>query len=114
MSHTHSSYGLGRYFVTYITNTTLLHTGAVILVESHVRNFNNMSGLFVKDSKSMRFGGITNKDILKSFRVKLGQMNTLSKIEALTTEYSKVFDVRLVAGEDLTRSLVQALADIAD
>jgi hypothetical protein len=112
MTHTHSSYGLRRYFVTYITNTTLLHTGAVILVESRVRNFNNTSRLFVKDSKSMRFGGITNKDTLKSFRVKLRQMNTLSKIEALTTEYSKVFDVRLVAGEDHIRSLVQALAKI--
>jgi hypothetical protein len=112
MTHTHSSYGLRRYLITYITNTTLLHTGAVILIESHVKNFNNTSGLFVKDSKSMTFGGITNKDTLKSFRVKLGQMNTLSKIEALTTEYSKVFDVRLVAGEDLIRSLVQALAKI--
>jgi hypothetical protein len=112
MTNTHSSYGLRRYFVTYITNTTLLHTGAIILVESHVRNFKNTSGLLVKDSKSMRFGGITNKDTLKSFRVKLGQMNALSKIEALTTEYSKVFDVRLVADEDLIRSLVQALAKI--
>jgi hypothetical protein len=112
MTHTYSSYGLRRNFVTYITNTTLLHTGAVILVEYHVRNFNNMSGLFVKDSKSMRFGGITNKDALKSFRVKRGQMNTLSKIEALTTEYTKVSNVRLVAGEDLIRSLVQTLAKI--
>jgi hypothetical protein len=60
----------------------------------------------------MRFGGITNKDTLKSFRVKLGQMNTLSKIEALTTEYSEVFDVRLVAGENLIWIIVQALAKI--
>jgi hypothetical protein len=60
----------------------------------------------------MRFGGITNKDSLKSFRVKLGPMDTLSKIEALTTEYSKVFDIRLVANEDLIWSLVQALAKI--
>jgi hypothetical protein len=112
MTHTHSSYGSRRYFVTYITNTTLLHTGAGILIESHIRNFNNTSGLFVKESKSMRFGGITNKDTLKSFRIKFGQMNTLSKIEALTTEYSKVFDVRLVASEDLIWSLVQALAKI--
>jgi hypothetical protein len=86
--------------------------GAVILVESHVRNFNNMSGLFVKDSKSMRFGNITNKDTLQSFRVKLGQTYTLFKIEALTTKYSKIFDIRLVAGEDLIRSLVPALAKI--
>jgi hypothetical protein len=71
MSHTHSSYGLRRYFITYITNTTLLHMGAVILVESQVRNFNNTSGLFVKDSKGMRFGGITNKDTLKCFRSNL-------------------------------------------
>jgi hypothetical protein len=60
----------------------------------------------------MRFGGITNKNTLKSFRVKLGQMDTLIKVEALTTEYSKVFDVRLIAGEDLIWSLVQALAKI--
>jgi hypothetical protein len=106
MSHTHSSYGSRRYFITYITNTTLLHMGAIILVESHVRNFNNMSGLLVKDSKNMRFGGITNKDTLKSFRVKLGQMDTLFKIEALTTKYLKILDVRLVASEDLVRSLV--------
>jgi hypothetical protein len=39
-------------------------------------------------------------------------MDALFKIEALTTEYPKVFDVRLVAGEDLIRSLVQALAKI--
>jgi hypothetical protein len=39
-------------------------------------------------------------------------MDTLSKIEALTTEYSKVFDVRVVAGEDLIRSFIQALAKI--
>jgi hypothetical protein len=112
MSHTHSSYGSRRYFITYITNTTLLHTGAIILVESHIRNFNNTSGLFVKDSKGMRFGGITNKNTLKSFRVKFGQMDTLFKIEALTTKYSKILDVRLVSDEDLIQSLVQALAEI--
>jgi hypothetical protein len=39
-------------------------------------------------------------------------MNTLSKIEVLTTKYSEVFDVRLVADKDLIRSLVQALAKI--
>jgi hypothetical protein len=112
MSHTHSSYGSRRYFVTYITNTTLPHTEAVILVEVYIRNFNNTSGLLIKDSKSMIFGGITNKNTLKSFRVKLGQIDTLFKIVALTTKYSKVFDVRLVAGEDLIRSLVQAVAKI--
>jgi hypothetical protein len=60
----------------------------------------------------MRFSGITNKDTLKCFRIKLGQMDTLFEIEALTTEYSKVFDIRLVVDEDLIRSLVQALAKI--
>jgi hypothetical protein len=39
-------------------------------------------------------------------------MDTLFKIEALTTKYSKILDVRLVAGEDLVRRLVQALAEI--
>jgi hypothetical protein len=112
MTHTHSSYGLRGYFVTYITNTTLLHTGAVILVESHVRNFNNTSGLFVKDSKSMRFGGITNKDTLKSFRIELGQMNTLSKIEALTTEYLEVLDIRIVVVKYFIGSLIQVLVEI--
>jgi hypothetical protein len=67
MSHTHSSYGKRSYFITYIKNTTLLHTGAVILVESHVRNFNSTSGLFVKDYEGVRFGGIANKGTLKSF-----------------------------------------------
>jgi hypothetical protein len=60
----------------------------------------------------MTFGGITNKDTVKSFRVKLGQMDTLFKIEALTTKYPKILDVRLVAVEDLVQSLVQALAEI--
>jgi hypothetical protein len=60
----------------------------------------------------MRFGGITNKDTLKCFRVKLGQMETLFEIEALTTKYLEVLDVGLVAGEDLVRSFVQALAEI--
>jgi hypothetical protein len=67
MSHTHSSYGKRRYFVTYIKNTMLHHTGAVILIESHIKNFNNSSGEFVKDSKGVRFGGIANKGTLKSF-----------------------------------------------
>jgi hypothetical protein len=34
------------------------------------------------------------------------------KIEALTTKYPEILDVGLVAGEDLVRSLVQALAEI--
>jgi hypothetical protein len=112
MPHTHSSYGLRRHFVTYITNTTLLHTEAIILVKPHVRDFDNTSRLFVENSKSVRFGGITNKSTLKCFRVKLGQMDTLFEIVALTTEYPEVLAVGLVAGEDLVWSLVQALAEI--
>jgi hypothetical protein len=101
-----------RYFVIYIKNTMLLHTGAIILVESHVRNFNNSSEEFVKDSKGVRFGGIANKGTLKSFCIKFGQMDTFLKIEALTTEYPEVLDIRLLSNEDLIRSLVQALAEI--
>jgi hypothetical protein len=70
MTHTDSAYGSRRYFVTNIRNTTLLHMGAVILVKPHVRDFENTSGLFVENSKSMRFGGITNKGTLKCFRIK--------------------------------------------
>jgi hypothetical protein len=112
MSHTHSSYGKRRYFVTYIKKTMLLHTGAIILIESHVRNFNNLSEEFVKDSKGVRFGGIANKGTLKNFYIKFRQMDTFLKIEALTTEYPKVLDIRLLSNEDLIRSLVQALAEI--
>jgi hypothetical protein len=112
MPHTHSSYGSRRYFVTYISNTTLLHTGVIILVKPHVRDYDNMSGLFVEKSKSMRFSGITNKSTLKCFRVKLGQMDTLFEIVTLTTKYSEVLDVGLVASEDLVWSLVQAPADV--
>jgi hypothetical protein len=39
-------------------------------------------------------------------------MDTLFKIEALTTKYPEILDVGLVAGEDLIWSLVQALAKI--
>jgi hypothetical protein len=112
MSHTHSSYGSRRYFVTYITNTILLHMGTIILTESHVRNFNNTSGLFVKDSKGMRFGGITNKDTLKCFLIKFGQVNTFLKIKTLTTKHPEVLDIGLVAGKYFIRSLVQTLAKI--
>jgi hypothetical protein len=93
MSHTHSSYDKRRYFVTYIKNTMLLHSGAIILIESHVRNFNNTSGLFVNDSKGVRFGGIANKGTLKSFCIKFGQMDTFLKIVALTTEHPEVLDI---------------------
>jgi hypothetical protein len=101
-----------RYFVTYIKNTTLLHMGAIILLESHIRNFNNTSGLFVKDSKGVRFGDIANKGTLKSFRIKFGQMNTFLKIVALTTEHPEVLDIGLVAGKYFIRCLVQSLAEI--
>jgi hypothetical protein len=39
-------------------------------------------------------------------------MDTFLKIEALTTEYPKVLDIRLLSNEDLIRSLVQALVEI--
>jgi hypothetical protein len=39
-------------------------------------------------------------------------MDTFLKIEALTTEYPKVLDIRLLSNENLIRSLVQALAEI--
>jgi hypothetical protein len=57
----------------------------------------------------MRFGGITNKDTLKCFWIKFGQVNTFLKIETLTTKYSEVLDIGLVAGKYFIRSLVQAL-----
>jgi hypothetical protein len=39
-------------------------------------------------------------------------MDTFLKIEAFTTEYPKVLDIRLLTNEDLIRSPIQALAEI--
>jgi hypothetical protein len=43
-SDTHSSYGLGRNFVTYITNTTLPHIGAIIFIKPHITSLYSKSG----------------------------------------------------------------------
>jgi hypothetical protein len=43
-SDTHSSYGLGRNFITYNTNTTLSHKGTIIFIEPHITSFYNMPG----------------------------------------------------------------------
>jgi hypothetical protein len=52
-SDTHSSYGLGRNFVTYITNTTLSHIGTIIFIESHITSFYNLTGGLVVDPIGM-------------------------------------------------------------
>jgi hypothetical protein len=45
---THYSYGLGRNFVTYITNTTLPHIGAIILIEPYVTSlYNKTDGIAI-------------------------------------------------------------------
>src|SRR3989337_4085258 len=112
MTNTHSSYGLGRNFITYITSTTLLHLGAVIFIKLHVTRLLNESGGLVEDTVSMRVCSITNKYALLSSRFKFRQMNTFLENETLTTEHPKVLEVGLVAGKDLIWSLVQAFAEV--
>jgi hypothetical protein len=43
-SDTHSSFGLGRNFVTYIMNNTLSHKGMIIFIEPHIKSLYNMPG----------------------------------------------------------------------
>ena len=112
MTNTHSSYGLGRNFITYITSTTLLHLGAVILIKLHVtRLLNEFCGL-VEDMVSMRVCSITNKYALMSSSLKFRQTNTFLENETLTTKHPEVLEVGLVASEYLVRSLVLAFAEI--
>ena len=112
MTNTHSSYGLGRNFITYITSTTLLHLGAVILVKLHVTHLLNESSGLVEDTVSMRVCSITNKYALMSSSLKFIQTNTFLENETLTPEHPEVLEIGLVAGEYLIRSLVQAFAEI--
>src|SRR3954468_21424151 len=112
MTHTHSSYGLGRNFIAYITSTTLLHLGAVILIKLHVARLLNESRGLVEDTASMRVCSITNKYALMSSSLKFRQTNTFIENETLTTEHPKVLEVGLVAGEYLIWSLVQAFVEI--
>src|ERR687897_3139636 len=76
MTNTHSSYGLGRNFITYITSTTLLHLGAVIFVKLHVTRLLNESVGLVENTVSMRVCSITNKYALISSSLKFRQTNT--------------------------------------
>ena len=112
MTNTHSSYGLGRNFITYITSTTLLHLGAVIFVKLHVTRLLNESGGLVENTISMRVCSITNKYALISSSLKFRQTNTFLENETLTPEHPEVLEIGLVLGEYLIRSLVQAFAEI--
>jgi hypothetical protein len=52
-SDTHFSYGLGRNFITYITNTTLSHIGTIMFIEPHITSFYNLTGDLVVDPIGM-------------------------------------------------------------
>src|SRR3989337_1108989 len=112
MTNTHSSYGFGRNFIIYITSTTLLHLGAVILIKLHVTRLLNKSRELIEDTVSMRVCSITNKYALLSSRLKFRQTNTFLENETLTPEHPEVLEVGLVTGENLIWSLVQALAEV--
>src|SRR6266567_965659 len=111
-SHTHSSHGLGRNFVIYITNTTLSHLGAVILVKLHVTSLHKNTGGLVIDSISVRICGITNKYSLIRFGFELREAHTFLEDVALASENPEVLDVGFVAGENLVRIFVQTLPKI--
>src|SRR5918994_4174617 len=104
MTNTHSSYGLGRNFITYITSTTLLHLGAVIFVKLHVTRLLNESGGLVENTVSMRVCSITNKYALISSSLKFRQTNTFLENETLTPEHPEVLEVGLVTSEYLMDS----------
>src|SRR5215216_6892396 len=112
MTNTHSSYGLGRNFITYITSTTLLHLGAIILIKLHVTHLLNKSRGLIENTVSMRVCSITNKYALVSSSLKFRQTNTFLENETLTTEHREVLEVGFVAGEYLIWSLVQAFVKI--
>src|SRR5215216_3894781 len=112
MTNTHSSYGLRRNFITYITETTLLHLGAIILIKLHVTRLLNESGGLVEDTVSMRVCSITNKYALMSSSLKFRKTNTFLEDETLTPEHPEVLQVGIVTGEYLIWSLVQAFAEI--
>jgi hypothetical protein len=64
-SHDHSSYGILRYFMIYITSNNILPPlGAIIFFEYHTRQFFNTSGGLVEESISVGFSTITNKNTL--------------------------------------------------
>src|SRR6187399_296268 len=112
MANTHSSYGLRRNFITYITSTTLLHLGAVIIIKLYVTSLLNDSIGLVEDTVSMRVCSITNKYALMSSRFKFRQTNTFLRNETLTPEHPEVLEIELVTGKNLIRSFVQAFAEI--
>jgi hypothetical protein len=62
-SHTHSSYGILRYFIIYITSNNISPPlGAIIFFEYHTTRFFNISGGLVENSISVGFDTITNKN----------------------------------------------------
>src|SRR3954468_7169780 len=112
MTHTHSSYGFRRNFITYIIKITLPHLGAIMFVKLHIARFFNKPGRLVVDSIRVRVGSIPNKYALICLRLKLRQTSTLFKNETLTPEDPEVLDVGLLPGKDFIWSLVQDLAEI--
>src|SRR4051812_10376262 len=50
MTHTHSSYGLRRNFITYNIKITLPHLGSIMFIELHGTRFFNKSGGLIVDS----------------------------------------------------------------
>ena len=112
MTNTHSTYGLGRNFITYITRTTLLHLGAVIFIKLYITRLLNESVGLVENTVSMRVCSITNKYALMSSSLEFRQTDTFLENETLTPEHLEVLEIGLVPGEYLIQSLVQAFAEI--
>ena len=86
----------GGDFITYITSTTFLHLGAVILVKLYVTCLLNESGGLVEDTVSMRVCSITNKYALISSSLKFRQTNTLFEDETLTPNTRKYLRLGLL------------------
>src|SRR5215216_6599650 len=97
MTNTHSSYGLGRNFITYITNTTLLHLGAIIFIKLHVTRLLNESGGLVENTVSMRVCSITKKYALLSPRFEFRQTTPFLRMKHLQPNTRKYLRLGLLS-----------------
>ena len=66
-AHPHLLNGIKRLFITYITNTNLLHLGAIIFIEFHTTRLYDNPGGFIKDSVSVGLATISDKNSLNRY-----------------------------------------------
>jgi hypothetical protein len=110
-SNSHSSYGLGRNYITYITKATLHHLGAIILVELHIASFHSVIGGLGVDPIGVRVRDIASKDTMFRFGFVLSRAHTFYESVALASKHTKIRDIGLVSGGNFIKRLVKAFID---